>query len=82
MFFLVGAVGGYVAHRIKLKGRQLESAESELEQLKFDTDYILNNMSSGILVIDADGMAVTMNPAAEDILGVDKEDIMLDDFGG
>jgi two-component system sensor histidine kinase PilS (NtrC family) len=77
MFFLVGAVGGYLAHRIKQKGRQLESAENELEQLKFDTDYILNNMSSGILVVDADGTVVTMNPAAEDILGVDKEDVLL-----
>ena len=79
-FFLVGAVGGHLAHRIKLKGRELESAESELEQLKFDTDYILNNMSSGILVVDSNGVVVTMNPAAEEILHVDKEDVLLHDL--
>jgi two-component system sensor histidine kinase PilS (NtrC family) len=80
MFFLVGAVGGYLARRIKQKGRELETAESELEQLKFDTDYILNNMSSGILVVDSDGTVVTMNPAAEQILGVDKKDVLLHDL--
>ena len=78
-FFLVGTVGGYLARRIKLKGRELESAESELQQLRFDTDFILNNMSSGILVVDTDGLVVTMNPAAEEILGVSKEDVLLKD---
>jgi two-component system sensor histidine kinase PilS (NtrC family) len=81
-FFLLGAVGGYLSRRIRQKGRQLESAESELEQLKFDTDYILNNMSSGILVVDADGTVVTINPAAEEILGVNKEDVLLHDLNG
>jgi len=77
MFFLVGTVGGYLARRIKLKGRQLESAETELEQLKIDTDFILNNMSSGILVVNTDRVVVTMNPAAEEILGVDQKDVMM-----
>jgi two-component system sensor histidine kinase PilS (NtrC family) len=78
-FFVVGAVGGYLARRIKLKGRELESAESELQQLKFDTDFILNNMSSGILVVDTDGLVVTMNPAAEEILGVCKDEVLMRD---
>jgi two-component system sensor histidine kinase PilS (NtrC family) len=81
MFFLVGAVGGYLARRIKMKGRALESAESELQQLKIDTDVILNNMSSGILVVDTDRVVVTMNPAAEEILGIDKQDVLLNDMG-
>lgn len=76
-FFLVGTVGGYLSQRIKLKGRQLENAESRLKQLKFDTDYILNNMSSGILVVDSDGVIVTVNPAAEKILGIEGEDILM-----
>jgi two-component system sensor histidine kinase PilS (NtrC family) len=76
MFFLVGTVGGYLARRIKLKGRQLESTETELERLRIDTDHILNNMSSGILVIDSTGIIITMNPAAEDILDVDMADVL------
>jgi hypothetical protein len=55
MFFLVGTLGGYLADRIKLKGRALENAETALEQLRVDTNYILENMSSGVLVVDEGG---------------------------
>lgn len=75
-FCLLGTVGGYLARRIKLKGRQLASTETELERLRIDTDYILNNMSSGIVVIDSKGVVITMNPAAEDILDVAMEDVL------
>src|SRR5688572_5200750 len=63
MFLLVGTVGGYLADRIKLKGRALQHAESALEQLRIDTNYILENMSSGVLVIDTDCRVMTMNAA-------------------
>jgi len=76
LFFLVGTVGGILARHIQLKGRQLEHAEIELEQLKVDTDYILRNMSSGILVTDSDAAVITMNPAAEEILGVTREAVV------
>jgi two-component system sensor histidine kinase PilS (NtrC family) len=72
MFLLVGTLGGYLADRIKLKGRALQHAESALEQLRVDTNYILENMSSGVLVVDIGGRVVTMNAAAENILDVDK----------
>lgn len=73
MFLLVGTVGGYLADRIKLKGRALQHAESALEQLRVDTNYILENMSSGVLVVDTDGRVVTMNAAAEQILELAKD---------
>jgi two-component system sensor histidine kinase PilS (NtrC family) len=76
MFLLVGTVGGYLADRIKLKGRALQHAESALEQLRIDTNYILENMSSGVLVVDTDGRVLTMNAAAEDILELRKEDVL------
>ncbi len=70
MFFLVGTLGGHLAERIKLKGRALEHAETALEQLRVDTNYILENMSSGVLVVDEGGRVVTMNAAAGDILEI------------
>jgi two-component system sensor histidine kinase PilS (NtrC family) len=76
MFFLVGTVGGYLADRIKLKGRALEHAESALEQLRVDTNYILENMSSGVLVVDTQGRIATMNAAAEQILELDKDAVL------
>jgi len=76
MFLLVGTVGGYLADRIKLKGRALQHAESALEQLRIDTNYILENMSSGVLVVDIDGRVLTMNAAAEEILELRKDDVL------
>ncbi len=76
MFFLVGTVGGYLARRIKLKGRQLENTETELEQLRIDTDHILNNMSTGILVINSNNVIIKMNPAAEEILDVKMAEVL------
>jgi two-component system sensor histidine kinase PilS (NtrC family) len=76
MFLLVGTVGGYLADRIKLKGRALQHAESALEQLRIDTNYILENMSSGVLVIDTDCRVMTMNAAAEDILELRKDEVV------
>ncbi|HEX5131984.1 MAG TPA: ATP-binding protein [Candidatus Krumholzibacteria bacterium] len=76
MFLLVGTVGGYLADRIKLKGRALHFAESALEQLRVDTNYILENMSSGVLVVDIDGRVLTMNAAAEQILDIDKDAVL------
>ena len=76
MFLLVGTVGGYLADRIKLKGRALQYAESALEQLRIDTNYILENMSSGVLVVDIDGRVLTMNAAAEEILELTKEEVL------
>ena len=75
VFFVVGAVAGYLAQRAGHKGRQLESARTKLKQLKVDTDRILEHMSSGVLVVDSKGRILTVNPTAEQILGVDKNDI-------
>lgn len=76
MFLLVGTVGGYLADRIRHKGRALRHAETALEQLRVDTNYILENMSSGVLVIDSVCRVVTMNVAAEMILEIVKEDVL------
>lgn len=76
MFLLVGTLGGYLADRIKTKGRALQHAESALEQLRIDTNYILENMSSGVLVIDTDSRVITMNAAAEEILELRKDEVL------
>lgn len=76
MFLLVGFVGGYLADRIRLKGRALQHAETALEQLRVDTNYILENMSSGVLVIDSVCRVVTINLAAEEILEIKKDDVL------
>ncbi len=75
LFFIVGAVGGYLAQRTGRSGQQLQKAKTEIERLRVDTNKILDNMSSGILAIDSQGKILTVNPTAEQILGVDREDV-------
>lgn len=76
LFFLVGALAGYLSERARQKGRQLENVKSKLRQLRVDTDQILEHMSSGILVADSEGRILTANPTAEQILGVDRDDVV------
>lgn len=76
LFFLVGIVAGYLAEKIRLKGVLLEQAETDLEQLRVDTDNILNHMSSGVLVADSDGRILAINPAAQEILGVESDNVL------
>ena len=76
LFLLVGSVGGYLAEKIKLKATLLEQAETNLEQLRVDTDNILDHMSSGVLVADSGSRILAINPAAEEILGVEREGIL------
>jgi two-component system sensor histidine kinase PilS (NtrC family) len=75
LFFVVGAVAGFLAERIHQKGHALHSAETQLEQLKVDTDNILKNMSSGVLVVDTEGRIITINPAARRILLIDSPSV-------
>jgi two-component system sensor histidine kinase PilS (NtrC family) len=77
VFFLVGSVGGYLAQHIHVNRRELATTQTRLRQLKIDTDFIVNNMNSGVLVIDSDGLVVTANPAAESILGVPAQSALM-----
>jgi two-component system sensor histidine kinase PilS (NtrC family) len=76
LFFIVGALSGYLADRVRKGGSQLDTARSKLKQLRLDTERILEHMSSGVLVIDSAGKILGINPTAEQILGVDKSDVV------
>jgi two-component system sensor histidine kinase PilS (NtrC family) len=76
LFFIVGALSGYLADRVRRGGTQLDTARSKLKQLRLDTERILEHMSSGVLVIDSGGKILGINPTAEQILGVDKSDVV------
>lgn len=71
LFFIVGAVSSYFSERIRHKGRLLHTAEAELKQLRVDTNRILNDLNSGVIVTDREGRILTLNPTGAEILGVD-----------
>lgn len=71
VFVFTGLVSGYVSYRLQNKHEEIADKEKEIRQIRLDTDSILENMSSGLIVTDPDGCVLTVNPAAESILGLD-----------
>ncbi|HEY2923406.1 MAG TPA: ATP-binding protein [Candidatus Eisenbacteria bacterium] len=69
LLFVVGVIGGYLGRRLKEGRRALETARAELNRALFDTESILENMSSGLVTVDADGIVRHWNRAASEISG-------------
>jgi two-component system sensor histidine kinase PilS (NtrC family) len=75
VFVFTGLVSGYVSYRLQNKHEEVADKEKEIRQIRLDTDSILANMSSGLIVTDPGGHVATVNPAAESILGLDGTDV-------
>ena len=72
VFVFTGLVSGYVSYRLQNKHEEIADKEKEIRQIRLDTDSILENMSSGLIVTDPEGCVLNINPAAEKILGIDR----------
>jgi two-component system sensor histidine kinase PilS (NtrC family) len=72
VFIFSGLISGYVSRRIQNKREELEVRERELKNVRLNTDSIIKNMSSGLIVADSYGEILSLNPAATEILGLDK----------
>jgi len=72
VLFLValGAAAGSLGGRARRDRQTLHLASREVELARLDTDRILENMSSGVLTLDASGMVLHYNRSAEDLLGM------------
>ena len=75
IFYLVAFISGYLAERIKSGARQLEDTSRALRIAKLETDDILRHLSSGLMSIDARGVIIFFNRAAEIITGFKEKDI-------
>lgn len=67
LLFTVGVIGGTLGRRLREGRRALEKARDELNRALFDTETILENMSSGLVTVDADGIVRHWNRAASEI---------------
>jgi len=59
------------------KNKKLEKAVTELRRLSREKELILNSAGDGIFGLDLTGKITFYNPAAETILGYDKEDELI-----
>jgi two-component system sensor histidine kinase PilS (NtrC family) len=68
LFVVVGAIGGALGRSLEEGRRALVEARAELSRALFDTETILENLSSGLATIDSQGIVRHWNRAAGEIL--------------
>lgn len=79
--FLVALLAGYLSEQLRDAGRKLETASASLEDLRALNEHIITSIQSGVLSYALDGRVLFMNAAAERILGVSAERIVLGPVG-
>ena len=75
LLFVVGAVGGAIGRSLREGREALVEARAQLNRALFDTETILENLSSGLATIDAGGSVRHWNRAAGEILGLTPADV-------
>ena len=61
---------------IKAHQQNIAQKTSELEARKKYIEDILNNISTGVITVDAEGIISTINPSAREMLGLKERDII------
>jgi PAS domain S-box-containing protein len=67
-FFTAAALGGVLGERLTMRSSALKKTKSELSRARMEADFIVKNISGGLLTIDGKGSVLYLNPMAERIL--------------
>ena len=67
--FLVGILSGFLAENLQRTRTALLASEQTVEQLLAEHHVVLNQLDTGILVVDESGEISAVNPAGSRILG-------------
>lgn len=70
VFVVAGVLTGALAGYVRRKQDELSAKEDELKRVRYNTDNIIRNVSSGLIVTNMSGQVVVANPAAVKILGL------------
>jgi two-component system, NtrC family, sensor histidine kinase PilS len=68
LFSVVAVATAAVGERLRQTGVALGEMESELRQLRLDTDDVLGAIDTAVITADGSGRLVYMNPASADLL--------------
>ena len=74
-FAMVGVLSGILGRRMQRTREHLERTARELSRVIVNNDLILRHLTSGVFTIDRTGMAAYLNPTAEEVLGVQLEEV-------
>ena len=67
--FLVGILSGFLAENLQRTRTALRASEQAVEQLLAEHHVVLNQLDTGILLVDESGEIAAINPAGSRILG-------------
>jgi two-component system, NtrC family, sensor histidine kinase PilS len=70
LFFVVAVATAVVADRLRRTGAALGAAETELRQLRLDTNDIMGTIDTSVVTVDGAGRLIYMNAAAAELLGL------------
>ena len=62
--------------QLELSARKLRDQNIEIEEKRQYTEFVLKNVSAGVVTLDANGMISTINKSAEKMLGVKSEKVL------
>ena len=66
--------------QLELSARKLRDQNIEIEEKRHYIEFVLKNVSAGVVTLDANGMVSTINKSAEKMLGVKSEEVLNKSF--
>ena len=69
----MGVLSGVLGSRVHHAHAALERTTRELDRVRVDNDVVLRHLTSGVLTVDGRGEVAYLNPAAEQVLGLESE---------
>jgi two-component system, NtrC family, sensor histidine kinase PilS len=73
LFSVMAVATAALGDRLRRTGAALGAAESELRQLRLDTDDILAAMDTAVITVDGAGRLVYLNAATSQLLGLSRD---------
>jgi two-component system sensor histidine kinase PilS (NtrC family) len=71
VFLAVALATSWIASRVRVMGHERAALQQEVQRLQLEAQDILRSIGSGVITIDAAGVLLYANPAAEQLLGFD-----------
>jgi two-component system sensor histidine kinase PilS (NtrC family) len=75
-FLLVALLSGYLSERLRLTRDELGDLGDDLRFFKNLNENILQSLTSGLVTLDLQGKIISLNRAAFEILGIDRDGLV------
>jgi len=76
LFYAIALITSYISIKLQSAGSELEDTRKLLRQHRLDTNEILQNISSGMITCNAQGVIVYANASAIGILGLSMDKLL------